>query len=179
MDYYILKPLRRSAPAPPKGEPRRSINRRNRLPSPSVIQRSEATWESVLLTPHLDFAQSQGDADSHDQFENWSRNDSGSGEPPRRFQHHPSPRRALPLLGEVPSAHTGERGLRGRTRCRREKTGRSADNSFPYWHSRCPLSLACARQLPRRGAKGVDLTRRTVSGIIRFLRALKPFIQCL
>ena len=37
----------------------------------------------------------------------------------------PSPRRALPLLGEVPSAHTGERGLRGRMRSRREKTGRT------------------------------------------------------
>ena len=38
---------------------------------------------------------------------------------------------ALPLLGEVPSAHTGERGLRGRLRCRREKTVPSATILFP------------------------------------------------
>ena len=42
-----------------------------------------------------------------------------------------SPRRALPLLGEVPSAHTGERGLRGRLRCRWEKTGRTSTILFP------------------------------------------------
>ena len=68
-------------------------------------------------------------------------------------------RRALPLLGEVPSAHTGERGLRSRTRSRREKTERSADNSFPYWHSLShgdpSVSLALASS-PKRGAKGVD-----------------------
>ena len=72
---------------------------------------------------------------------------------PRSVRAFPPPRRALPLLGEVPSAHTGERGLRGRTWSRREKTVRSADHSFPYWHSDCPLSLACARQLPRRGSQ--------------------------
>ena len=71
----------------------------------------------------------------------------------------PSPRRALPLLGEVPSAHTGERGLRSRTRCRREKTERSADHSFPYWHSHSPGDPSVSLTLdssPKRGAKGVD-----------------------
>ena len=29
------------------------------------------------FTPRYDYTQSQGDADSHDQFENWSRNDRG------------------------------------------------------------------------------------------------------
>ena len=75
----------------------------------------------------------------------------------------PSPRRALPLLGEVPSAHTGERGLRGRTRSRREKTERSADNSFPYWqflsHGDPSVSLTLDSS-PKRGAKGVDESRR-------------------
>ena len=74
-----------------------------------------------------------------------------------------SPRRALPLLGEVPSAHTGERGLRGRLRCRREKTERSADRSFPYWqflsHGDPSVSLALDSS-PKRGAKGGDSTPR-------------------
>ena len=48
---------------------------------------------------------------------------------------NPSPRRALPLLGEVPSAHTGERGLRSRSRCRREKTERTPTILFPIGNS--------------------------------------------
>ena len=83
----------------------------------------------------------------------------------RRFWQckNPSPRRALPLLWEVPSAHTGERGLRGGLRCRREKTGRSADNSFPHWqslsHGDPSVSLALDSS-PKRGAKGGDGSRR-------------------
>ena len=76
----------------------------------------------------------------------------------------PSPREALPLLGEVPSAHTGERGLRDRTRCRREKTERSADNSFSYWQSLSPGDPSVSLTLdssPKRGAKGVGESRRT------------------
>ena len=73
-----------------------------------------------------------------------------------------SPREALPLLGEVPSAHTGERGLRGRLRCKREKTERSADHSFPHWHSLShgALSVTFGDSSPKGGAKGVDENRR-------------------
>ena len=74
----------------------------------------------------------------------------------RRFRQN---REALPLLGEVPSAHTGERGRRGRMRCRREKTERSADHSFPHWHSLSPGDPSVSLTLdsaPKRGAKGVD-----------------------
>ena len=73
----------------------------------------------------------------------------------------PSPREALPLLGEVPSAHTGERGLRGRTWCRPEKTERSVDNSFPHWLSLRPGTLSVSLSLdssPEGGAKGVERT---------------------
>ena len=75
----------------------------------------------------------------------------------------PPPRRALPLLGEVPSAHTGERGLRGRTRCRPEKTAATPAHSFPYRHSHSPGDPSVSLSLdssPKRGAKGVDLSRR-------------------
>ena len=71
----------------------------------------------------------------------------------------PSPRRALPLLGEVPSAHTGERGLRGRLRCRREKTERGAEYSFPHRQSHShgdPSVSLTLDSSPKRGAKGVD-----------------------
>ena len=51
-----------------------------------------------------------------------------------------SPRRALPLLGEVPSAHTGERGLRTRTRCRPEKTERTLPILFPTGTSIAPAT---------------------------------------
>ena len=79
---------------------------------------------------------------------------------------NPPPREALPLLGEVPSAHTGERGLRGRTRCRWEKTVRSADHSFPHRHSLSygdpSVSLTLASS-PKRGAKGVDSPPRSAA----------------
>ena len=79
---------------------------------------------------------------------------------PRRFRQN---REALPLLGEVPSAHTGERGLRTRTRSRPEKTVRSTDHSFPHWHSHSPGDPSVSLTLhssPKRGAKGVDLSIR-------------------
>ena len=123
---------------------------------PSFRGGRSPTWESVLLyaAPRLHtFPRECGLPRRYA-----PRNDSGSGEPPHRFQHHPSPRRALPLLGEVPSAHTGERGLRGRTRCRREKTGRSADNSFSHWQSlgTGALSVTFGDSSPKGGAKGGD-----------------------
>ena len=72
---------------------------------------------------------------------------------------NPSPRRALPLLGEVPSAHTGERGRQTRTRSRAEKTVPSADHSFPHRqflsHGDPSVSLSLDSS-PKRGAKGVD-----------------------
>ena len=74
-------------------------------------------------------------------------------------------RRALPLLGEVPSAHTGERGLRGRLRCRREKTVPSADYSFPYRqslsHGDPSVSLSLDSS-PKRGAKGGAFERMSI-----------------
>ena len=79
---------------------------------------------------------------------------------PCRFRH---PREALPLLGEVPSAHTGERGLRGRTRSRAEKTERSTDISFPHRHSHShgdPSVSLTLDSSPKRGAKGVYESRR-------------------
>ena len=75
---------------------------------------------------------------------------------PRRFRQN---REALPLLGEVPSAHTGERGRRGGTWSRREKTERSTDHSFPHWHSLShgdPSVSLTLDSSPKRGAKGVD-----------------------
>ena len=79
------------------------------------------------LTPRYDYAHSQGDADCHVARPSLLAM-TGQFSLTRRFRQN---REALPLLGEVPSAHTGERGLRGRTRCRPEKTGRSATILFP------------------------------------------------
>ena len=78
----------------------------------------------------------------------------------RRFRQN---RRALPLLGEVPSAHTGERGLRTRTRCRPEKTGRTFAHSFSHWHSLShgALSvLAALGHLSQRERQGRGLSPR-------------------
>ena len=69
-----------------------------------------------------------------------------------------SPRRALPLLGEVPSAHTGERGLRTQTRSRPDKTGRSADISFSHRQSLGTgtlSALAALGHLSRRERQGM------------------------
>ena len=72
----------------------------------------------------------------------------------RRFRQN---REALPLLGEVPSAHTGERGRRSRTRCRREKTGRTPPILFSIGSfSAMATPQALRASSPKRGAKGVD-----------------------
>ena len=73
------------------------------------------------------------------------------------------PRRALPLLGEVPSAHTGERGRRSVDRGRWEKTVRNAEESFPHWQSLSSGDPSVSLMLdssPKRGAKGVIRDRR-------------------
>ena len=99
---------------PLKGEPMRSINRRNSLTKPPSFrdQFSNWSWESVLLTLNLVFSLSQGDADCHVARPSLLAM-TGQLSLQRRFRHC---REALPLLGEVPSAHTGERGRRSRIR---------------------------------------------------------------
>ena len=67
-----------------------------------------------------------------------------------------APQGAAPLRGSPQCAHWGK-GSPESDKSRREKTGRSADISFPKWQSLShgdPLSLAIARQLPRRGSQG-------------------------
>ena len=81
---------------------------------------------------------------------------------------------ALPLLGEVPSAHTGERGRRGGTRCRAEKTGR---NSFLYWQSLShgdPSVSLTLDSSPKRGAKGVDDTHIVQIGATAYPSSVIP-----
>ena len=92
----------------------RSINRRNSLTKPPSFrdQFSNWSWESVLLTLNLVFSLSQGDADCHVARPSLLAM-TGQLSLQRRFRHC---REALPLLGEVPSAHTGERGRRSRIR---------------------------------------------------------------
>ena len=92
----------------------------------------------------------------------------------------PSPRRALPLLGEVPSAHTGERGLQTQTRCRTEKTAPTPTILFPTGTPSAlsvslaldsspkggakPLSVSLALDSsPEGGAKGVDHPTAAIS----------------
>ena len=74
---------------------------------------------------------------------------------PRRFRQS---REALPLLGEVPSAHTGERGLRSGIRGggKRQNAVRTI---FSYWHSLShgdPSVSLTLDSSPKRGAKGGD-----------------------
>ena len=132
-------------------------------PPPSFRdQFSNWSWESVLIGTVSSFSAAYGDADCHVARPSLL---AMTGQlVARRFRQN---REALPLLGEVPSAHTGERGLRGRTRCRWEKTGRSADYSFPYWQFLSPGDPSVSLSLdssPKRGAKGVD-ERRNVNPI--------------
>ena len=49
--------------------------------------------------------------------------------------------------------------------CRREKTERSADLSFPYWQSLSPgdPSVTFGDSSPKRGAKGVDVRHNAKS----------------
>ena len=75
-------------------------------------------------------------------------------------ENSPAPQGAAPLRG---SGAERRRGRQTQTRCRAEKTGRSADISFLSWHSLSPgdpsVSLALDSS-PKRGAKGVDQAPR-------------------
>ena len=100
------------------------------------------------LMPHSDNGQSQGETDCHVATLLAM---TGQLRLPRRFGQC---REALPLLGEVPSAHTGARGRRGIDRGRREKTERSADQSFRPSPSYVNPSVTFGDSSPFMGAKG-------------------------
>ena len=73
------RPLRRFAPLPLKGAALRGSEIDAAAQLTTVIPRRAKPDVGIRFsfTPRYDYTQSQGDADSHDQFENWSRNDRG------------------------------------------------------------------------------------------------------